>query len=90
MAQLSVYECDTLSPDLDEPVSGEDYRTHRYFRHLYFLHYCLGEPWSDAFIIASRLGHVPLPISAMEHVAGTWDLEEDDYDKLNPNSVQAV
>lgn len=74
MARLPLEAIDRLSPDNEDLVSfGIGEQTNRFFRHLYFIHYGLGEPWRDAFPMAFRFSKAPLSLATMRHIADGWD-----------------
>jgi hypothetical protein len=62
-----------LTPEQVDYVAGDSL----YHRHLYFIHFCLGEPWwPESFQMALAFAHVPLPVEAMHRVAEGWEDDE--------------
>lgn len=73
MATLTPENVDRIVADDPTPISEGDARSDRFFRHLYFIHFVLGEPWGDAFYIAWGHRHLSLPLETMREIAANWN-----------------
>lgn len=72
---MTCEQVDAMYPD-DDVVSAESGHTNRYFRHLMFTRFVLGEPLRDAWRVAFAYSHTPLSLEAMHYVASSWNDED--------------
>ncbi len=76
---LTCEEIDKMHPDDNEATeSDRPDLTNRYWRHLMFAKFVLGESLKDAYFIAYNFRETPLPVAAMHHLADHW--QDDEYD----------
>mgnify|MGYP001583706155 CR=1 FL=1 len=68
-----------LTPEQVDHIAGLEYvkatdgRVGYFYRHCYFAHFCLTEPWLDAIKIGLAFRETPLPVKAMYHILDGWD-----------------
>lgn len=62
-----------LTPEQVDEVAGPPSGPEAsYYRHLYFIHFTLGEPWLDSFHMAHAFRYAPLSVENMRSIAAGW------------------
>jgi hypothetical protein len=73
--RFTVDQAKVFMPADDPTLPGDGYASPRFYRHLYFIHFVLGEPWGDSFRMAHAFRDAPLSLKRMKIIANGWDDE---------------